>query len=79
MFLVWKNNKLVYNDVMKVNIICVGKIKEKYISEGIAEYQKRLSKFCDIKIIEVDEFSQEKSITKKIASESNLIKSNNSE
>lgn len=58
---------------MKVNIICVGKIKEKYISEGIAEYQKRLSKFCDIKIIEVDEFSQEKSITKKIASESNLI------
>ena len=50
---------------MKVNIICVGKIKEKYISEGIAEYQKRLSKFYDIKVIEVDEFSQEKSITKK--------------
>ena len=58
---------------MKVNIVAVGKIKENYIIEGIAEYKKRLSRFCELKIIEVDEFSQEKSITKKIESESNLI------
>lgn len=58
---------------MKVNIVAVGKIKENYIIEGIAEYKKRLSRFCELKIIEVDENSQEKSITKKIESESNLI------
>ena len=38
---------------MKVKIIGVGKIKEKYFKAGIAEYAKRLSRFCDFKIVEV--------------------------
>lgn len=38
---------------MKIKIICVGKIKEKYIISGISEYSKRLSKYCNIDIIEV--------------------------
>ena len=38
---------------MKVKIIGVGKIKEKYFKAGIAEYAKRLSRFCDFKIFEV--------------------------
>jgi len=38
---------------MKLNIIAVGKLKEKYLKDGIAEYSKRLSKFCDLNIIEV--------------------------
>lgn len=38
---------------MKVKIICVGKIKEKYIISGINEYSKRLSKYCNLDIIEV--------------------------
>lgn len=38
---------------MKIKIICVGKIKKKYIISGISEYSKRLSKYCNLDIIEV--------------------------
>ena len=38
---------------MKINIITVGKIKEKYLREAIAEYSKRLSKYCKLEILEV--------------------------
>ena len=38
---------------MKIKIICVGKIKEKYLVEGIKEYSKRISGYTDIEIIEV--------------------------
>lgn len=40
---------------MKITIICVGKIKEKYLSDGVKEYIKRLNKYCDISVIEVKE------------------------
>ena len=40
---------------MKINIIAVGKIKEKYLKEAIDEYKKRLSKFCSLNIIEINE------------------------
>ena len=36
-----------------IKIICVGKIKEKYLSDAIEEYKKRLSKYTKIEIIEV--------------------------
>ena len=38
---------------MKISIITVGKIKEKYLKDAIAEYSKRLSKYCKSEIIEV--------------------------
>ena len=38
---------------MNIKIIVVGKLKEKYLKQGIAEYAKRLSKFCKFQIIEV--------------------------
>lgn len=38
---------------MKITILTVGKIKEKYLKDAIAEYQKRLSKYCRLEIIEV--------------------------
>ncbi|KRN89129.1 23S rRNA (pseudouridine(1915)-N(3))-methyltransferase RlmH [Ligilactobacillus ceti] len=38
---------------MNIKIISVGKLKEKYLKQGIAEYEKRLSRFCKIKLIEV--------------------------
>lgn len=41
--------------MIKVNVVAVGKVKEKYFSDGIAEYAKRLSRFCEFKIIEVEE------------------------
>ncbi|MBR0469806.1 MAG: 23S rRNA (pseudouridine(1915)-N(3))-methyltransferase RlmH, partial [Clostridia bacterium] len=38
---------------MNINIICVGKIKEKYFTAAIEEYSKRLSRFSRLNIIEV--------------------------
>ena len=38
---------------MKITIITVGKIKEKYLKDAIAEYSKRLSKYCKLDIVEV--------------------------
>lgn len=39
--------------MLSINILCVGKIKEKYLKEAIDEYSKRLSKYCNLNIIEV--------------------------
>ena len=36
-----------------IKIICLGKIKEKYLKEAIEDYQKRLSKYTKIEIIEL--------------------------
>jgi len=40
---------------MKINIICIGSIKEKYFTDAIAEYKKRLSRFCSLNIIELQQ------------------------
>ncbi len=41
--------------MLTVNIICIGKIKEKYWTDAIAEYKKRLSAFCRFNIVELEE------------------------
>lgn len=41
----------------KVNLLCVGKIKEKYLRDGIDEYCKRLSRFCEFKIVEIPDIN----------------------
>lgn len=38
---------------MNITLICVGKLKEKFYTDAVAEYQKRLKKFCNFKIIEL--------------------------
>lgn len=38
---------------MKITVLTVGKIKEKYLKDAVAEYSKRLSKYCKLEIIEV--------------------------
>ena len=38
---------------MKIDIICVGKLKEKYWVNAVGEYKKRLSKYANLQIIEV--------------------------
>ncbi len=38
---------------MKITLLTVGKIKEKYLKDAIAEYSKRLGKYCKLEIIEV--------------------------
>ncbi len=40
---------------MKITIAAVGKLKERYLKDGISEYSKRLSRFADIEIIEVED------------------------
>ena len=51
--------------MITINIICVGNLKEKFWKEASAEYEKRLSKFCKLNIIELAEqnkFSQTEKI-----------------
>ncbi|HJD37099.1 MAG TPA: 23S rRNA (pseudouridine(1915)-N(3))-methyltransferase RlmH, partial [Candidatus Blautia ornithocaccae] len=38
---------------MKITIVTVGKIKEKYLRDAVDEYTKRLSKYCRLEIIQV--------------------------
>lgn len=38
---------------MKVTIICVGKIKEKFYRDALEEYAKRLSRYCKFEVVEV--------------------------
>ena len=46
---------------MRITLVTVGKIKEKYLRAAVAEYVKRLGKYCKLEIIEVaDEKTQER-------------------
>lgn len=38
---------------MHIDIICVGKVKEQYLRDAIAEYSKRLGRYCKLNILEV--------------------------
>lgn len=38
---------------MKITVLTVGRIKEKYLRDGIAEYAKRLSRYCKLEVVEV--------------------------
>ncbi|MCR5000491.1 MAG: 23S rRNA (pseudouridine(1915)-N(3))-methyltransferase RlmH [Lachnospiraceae bacterium] len=40
---------------MNIDILCVGKIKEKYLRDAVDEYSKRLSRYCRLNIIEVND------------------------
>ncbi len=40
---------------MKITIVCVGKIKEKYWTMALAEYEKRLSRYCKMDIVQVED------------------------
>ncbi len=41
--------------MQKVNVVCVGKLKEEYLRLACGEYEKRLSRFCKLKICELSE------------------------
>ena len=61
---------------MKITVICVGKIKEKFYSQAINEYSKRLSKYCSLSIIEV---ADEKTDESASLHEASIIKSTEGE
>ncbi len=50
---------------MKITIIGVGKIKEKYLTEGIKDYVKRLSKYTKLEIIEVPDLKAPENLSRK--------------
>ncbi|TCT12952.1 23S rRNA (pseudouridine1915-N3)-methyltransferase [Natranaerovirga pectinivora] len=56
---------------MKITLLCVGKLKEKYLKQGIDEYSKRLSRYCKLEIIEV---ADEKAPENMSASEEEQVK-----
>lgn len=41
--------------MLNINVICIGKIKEIYLKDAINEYSKRLSKYCNLNIIELSD------------------------
>ena len=43
--------------MQKIKIVAVGRIKEKFLRDALAEYEKRLSRYCKLEIIEVEEGS----------------------
>lgn len=42
--------------MFRVTVIAVGKLKEPWLREGLAEYQKRLSGYCDFSVVEIPEY-----------------------
>lgn len=40
---------------MKITIIAVGKIKEKFYGDAVTEYEKRLSRYCKLEIVQVED------------------------
>lgn len=53
-----------------IKIICVGKVKEKYLRDAISDYEKRISKYYKIDIIEVNDSN----IKKKLLKLSNILR-----
>lgn len=52
---------------MKISVLCVGKVKEKFYRDAIDEFVKRLSRYCKLEIIEVaDEKTEEQSTENEI-------------
>ncbi len=56
---------------MKITIITVGKLKEKYLLDGIKEYSKRLSKYTQLELIEVKDEHAPESLSEK---DKNIVK-----
>ncbi len=50
---------------MNIRLVTVGKIKEKYIHEGIKEYSKRLSRYCSLEIVEIDDEKAPENLSEK--------------
>lgn len=62
--------------ILNIDIISVGKVKEKYIKLGIAEFSKRLSAHCKLNIIEVDDLSAAENLSD---SEKEIVKDKEAE
>ena len=61
---------------MKITILCVGKVKEKFYRDAIGEFTKRLSRYCKLEIIEV---ADEKTDEQASQNEIDIVKSKEGE
>ncbi len=61
---------------MNINLVVIGRIKEKYITDGILEFTKRLKPFCRLKVLELKEEGNDFNRELSIVRESNLIMDN---
>lgn len=61
---------------MKITVLCVGKVKEKFYRDAIDEFSKRLSRYCKLEIVEV---SDEKTEEQSSENEIRLVKSKEGE
>ena len=71
------NENIRIKDMLKIRIIAIGKIKEKSIKEVLFEYEKRLTRYCDISIFEIDDEKElsdsKKDVDKVVGIESDKI------
>lgn len=49
---------------MRINVVCIGKVKERGFSDAVAEYSKRIGRFCDIGVVELPEYNTDDGIRK---------------
>ncbi len=59
--------------MLKITLVCVGKIKEKWLVSGIEEYTKRLSRYCKLKQIVVPDAPDSLPIKQRLAREAEAI------
>ena len=59
--------------MVRINVVCVGKVKEKYIKDGIEEFLKRLSKYVKLDIIELTEEDDNKGVKNAVDIETQRI------
>lgn len=59
--------------MVKINIVCIGKVKDKYIRDGIKEFSKRLSRYANFSIVELSEENDNKGIESAISKETERI------
>ena len=59
--------------MVKINMLCIGKIKDKYIRDGISEFSKRLSRYVNLNIVELSEEDDNKGIETAITKETERI------
>lgn len=62
--------------MIHINIVCVGKIKESYLKEAILEYSKRLSKYCKLSFVEIDDEQIPNNLNTKISENIKVIEGN---
>lgn len=59
--------------MLKINLVCVGNLKDKFFIDACSEYTKRLSRFCSLNIVELKEYTNYENIEQTKEKEANEI------